>query len=217
MKLVMDLGSQDGIGFLLKMASVETEHDGTISDSELQRFRREGVDLVDVLAAGVLNYSVVLSLFLTIFTSLVVLHAGRGPYDLLAPGGDLPDEDVSQIFRLPSSGPSVSSPNINSSFPPDISQYQTFTWTPGGADWVMITVALNNGLTADGFEQVSCGVYDDGSFTLDGSQFTTWTRGAVALVSVGFVYDQSGATLPWNGASSAIAAIMTTKGGAYSY
>ena len=76
-KLVMDLGSIDGIGFLLKMASVETEHDGTISESELQRFRREGVDLVDGLAAGVLNYSVVLSLFLTIFTSLVVLHAGR--------------------------------------------------------------------------------------------------------------------------------------------
>ena len=86
MKLALDLGSQDGIGFLLKMASVETEHDGTISDSELQRFRREGVDLVDGLASGVLNYSVVLSLFLTIFTSLVVLHAGKGPYDLLVPG-----------------------------------------------------------------------------------------------------------------------------------
>ena len=144
------------------------------------------------------------------------LTAG-GRYDLVAPGGDLPDEDVSQIFRLPSSGPSVSSPSINSSVPPEISQYQTFTWTPGGADWVIIAVALNNGLTADGFEQVTCGVYDDGSFTLDGSQFTTWTRGAVAIVTVGFVYDQSGATLPWNLSNSAVAGIVTTKGGAYSY
>jgi len=82
---------------------------------------------------------------------------------------------------------------------------------------VQLTVALNNGLTADGFEQVSCAVYDDGSFTLDGSQFTTWTRGAVAIVTVGFVYDQSSTTLPWNRASSAVAGIVTTKGGAYSY
>ena len=87
MKIAGQLGGGDGIGFLLQMASVDTDHGtGAISDSELQRFRREGADLVDGLASGVLNYSVVLSLLLTIFTSLVVLHAGMGPYEPLAPG-----------------------------------------------------------------------------------------------------------------------------------
>lgn len=75
------LGASDGVGFLLKMASFDVEADGTVSEDELRRFEHEGALLVETMTAQVLNYSVVLSLFLTMYVSLLVLHAGREPYD----------------------------------------------------------------------------------------------------------------------------------------
>ncbi len=136
-------------------------------------------------------------------------------YDLVAPGGSLPAQDVNTVFRLPSAGPTVSSPLLASSTLTGINTYPTFRWTPGGADWVLLTMALNNGLTADGYELVTCPVVDDGSFVFDTSQFSFWASGVVAVVSASFVYDQPGTVLPWNQSTSAIAGMVTTVGGVY--
>ncbi|HCH66650.1 MAG: hypothetical protein CL927_03005 [Deltaproteobacteria bacterium] len=136
-------------------------------------------------------------------------------YDLLAPGGILPMEDVESVLRLPSTGPVVSSPNLSSSMPPYISQYQDFSWTASGADWVLISMSIQNGATADGFEVVNCAVSDDGAFVFDGSQFSLWTSNAVAYISVGFVYDQSTTALPWNRGTSGIAGVVATLGGGF--
>ncbi|MBO87004.1 MAG: hypothetical protein CL927_16780 [Deltaproteobacteria bacterium] len=139
-------------------------------------------------------------------------------YSLLSPiGGDLPEVDVADVFRLPSSSPTVYSPAINSSEPPFISQYETFQWAPSGADWVEISINLSNGATSTGAELVTCAVYDDGSFTFDGSQFSSWPSSTQAIISVGFVYDDSSTVLPWNRSTSAIAGVMKTVGGAFTY
>ena len=76
---------------------------------------------------------------------------------------------------------------------------------------------LENGYTTDGFEVVTCAVYDDGSFTFDGSQFASWPSNAQAIISVGFVYDQSTTLLPWNRSTSAVAGVTKTVGGAFTY
>lgn len=144
------------------------------------------------------------------------LTAG-GTYDLLAPGGLLPAEDVPGVLRLPSSGPTVTAPAISSSIPPDISQYQTFRWTPIGADWVLIAMVVDNGTTSDGYEAVYCPVVDDGAFTFDGSQFALWPTNTVAIVTVGFVYDQTTTPLPWNQGTSAVAGMVSTVGGGFTY
>jgi len=139
-------------------------------------------------------------------------------YDLVAPvGGSLPTEDVSAVVQLPSSPPTVSTPALSDSYPPDIGQYQSFRWTSGGADWVIITMILDNGVTSDGYEVVRCAVTDDGSFNFDGSQFALWSTGSVAIVSVGFVYDQSATILPWNRGTSSIAGIVSVVGGGITY
>ena len=138
-------------------------------------------------------------------------------YDLLAPGGILPAEDVPSVVHLPSRGPVVSSPAISSTVPPSISQYQSFSWTASGADWVLISMILDNGMTSDGWEVVRCAVYDDGSFNFDGSQFSLWARNTTAIVSVAFVYDQSTIALPWNRSTSGVAGVVATVGGGITY
>ena len=83
----MTLGGFDGIGALLKMATFDVTGDGVICTSDIHSFQSEGALLTEQLQAGTLNYTVVYSLFLTIFVSLAVLHAGRNAYEI-------PEEDV---------------------------------------------------------------------------------------------------------------------------
>ena len=79
-KLARKYGMLDGIGCLLKLADFHLERDGSISAHEMKRFESQGASLISELQASALNYSVLLALFLTIFSSLLVLHAGSSPY-----------------------------------------------------------------------------------------------------------------------------------------
>lgn len=69
------------------MFSFDKDRDGVITDAEVERFRVKASELVESLANGVLNYSVVFSLLFTIFVSLSVLQSGEAPYSasVLAP------------------------------------------------------------------------------------------------------------------------------------
>ena len=79
------LGGPDGMGFLLKMAVINIEaDDGAMSEKERLHFEREFSSLMERLTGQLVNYSVLLSLYLTIYVSLLVLHAGREPYDQAA-------------------------------------------------------------------------------------------------------------------------------------
>ena len=80
----MELGDIDGVGLLLKIASMPLKADGTVGEEELRYFEREAALLIDTLSSSMLNYSVLLSLFLTIFISLQVAHVGSEPYEQAA-------------------------------------------------------------------------------------------------------------------------------------
>ena len=84
-KFHVELGDIDGVGLLLKIASFQTKTDGTVGEDEIRQFEREGALLIDTLCSSMLNYSVLLSLFLTIYVSLQVAHVGRVPYEMAAP------------------------------------------------------------------------------------------------------------------------------------
>lgn len=138
-------------------------------------------------------------------------------YDLLAPGGIFPNEDVAAVLTMPTDTPAVSNPPISVTDNPDVSQYHTFQWTPGGADWVLIAMTVDDGGTEGRVESVVCAVQDDGEFDFDGSPFTIWSGERRATITVSFVHDQHEATLPWNRGGSAMAAMRTTVGAAYTY
>ncbi len=140
-----------------------------------------------------------------------------GRYDLVSPGGILPVEDVAAVFDVPRDGPSVTNPPISTSRTPFVSQFHTFQWTPTGADWVLLRMTVGDEAADGGVDSVSCAVADDGEFDFDGSHFTVWSGGALAVVSVAAVSDQHDATLPWNQGRSAVAAMVTTVGAAYTY
>ena len=97
-KVYNKLGAHDGVGALLIVCSFDADGDGRISEEELRRFRVEGTQLIEQLQSSALNSSVLLSLMLTIFVSLIVMHAGVSSYNTdasrgLAPyDGDLTDE-----------------------------------------------------------------------------------------------------------------------------
>ena len=81
-KVIVKLGVTDGIGLMLRAARFG--FGGLLTDAEIQRFDHEVVDTIESMSASVLNYSVILSLLLTIYVTLGVLHVGTGPYA----GGD---------------------------------------------------------------------------------------------------------------------------------
>ena len=78
-KAIFGAGALEGIGFLLKMTTYG-DKSGTISDAELARFLREGPGVVAEYSSGVANYSVVLSLLLTIHATIAVTHAAYQPF-----------------------------------------------------------------------------------------------------------------------------------------
>jgi hypothetical protein len=80
-KAHVELGDIDGVGLLLKIASFPLKADGTVGEEELRHFERESTLLIDTLCSSMLNYSVLLSLLLTIFVSLQVAHVGSEPYE----------------------------------------------------------------------------------------------------------------------------------------
>ena len=71
------LGGFDGVGATMKLASFDVEK----CDSEYSRFEKEAAVLIDGVQAALLNYAVLLSLFLTVYITLIILHVTRG-YDL---------------------------------------------------------------------------------------------------------------------------------------
>lgn len=80
-KIYAKIGDLDGVGLLLKLVSFDVDADGSsVSDDVLREFQREGALMVDSVTSSLLNFSVLFSLFLTIFVSLQVLHLGGEPY-----------------------------------------------------------------------------------------------------------------------------------------
>ena len=98
-------------------------------------------------------------------------------YDLMPFTGNLQGFEVPSIAKT-SQPASISNPALQGGSPPTISQYQQFNWTPSGASWIGITVAVNNNpLNGSYVDMINCMVVDDGDFTIQGNFFTQWIAG----------------------------------------
>ena len=90
------MGSLEGVGVHLQVASIALEADGSVSPDELARFLAEGDKAMEKLESAELNNMVLIALYLTMFVSMVVLHAGALAYVTPEPAvfGELEDHGL---------------------------------------------------------------------------------------------------------------------------
>ena len=73
-------GALEGVGLLLRFAAIELEDVDALSEAGMSRFHSEMAAVIEQLQQVTLNFSVLSSLFLTIFVALAVQHAGSAAY-----------------------------------------------------------------------------------------------------------------------------------------
>lgn len=95
-------GGLEGLGLHLRMASIRLEQDDSES-SEFKRLLAEGEKLSELIQNVNLNFTVLLSLFLTIYITLSVLHAGQLAYSVA--DSSLADAHVERFGRISESRP----------------------------------------------------------------------------------------------------------------
>lgn len=78
--VLTDGGGCEGLGFCLKILDYG-EADGSVSGRDVERFNREIAATIQDFATGIINYSVVLALMLTVFVALACLHVAIVPYE----------------------------------------------------------------------------------------------------------------------------------------
>ena len=88
------MGSLEGVGIHLHLASIVINADDSVPPEELARFQREGEKAMEKLESGELNNMVLVALYLTIFVSLFVLNVGELSYTAPEPAvfGDPSDD-----------------------------------------------------------------------------------------------------------------------------
>ena len=124
-------------------------------------------------------------------------------FDLDVPaGGLLPGGSVPDVVRS-GSVPSVSSPEIMGSSPPDIEEDPVFEWTPTGADWIQIQISVWNAAGTAYQDTMYCIVDDDGYYRADSGQLSAWPNNRQVDIFLYSVVESSG-ILPWNNASSRV-------------
>ena len=78
------LGGQEAMGMLLRVANIPLEGGGKISAASFAQLVAEGSAALETLQNTMLNWTILQSLFLTIFVSLAVLNNGAPAYPLSA-------------------------------------------------------------------------------------------------------------------------------------
>jgi hypothetical protein len=76
----LELGDYDGIGALLRVASIRLNADGSIAADEMHRFHAEGGDLMDQIQAQCQNFTIMFSIVLTITVALMTVSIGSNFY-----------------------------------------------------------------------------------------------------------------------------------------
>ena len=83
-----EMGAPETLGVLLRVAAIEIDgpktsaDDGvaTLSPAAFVHFQREGLEVMEMMQSVTLNWSVILSLFLTIYVAMAVMHTGSAAY-----------------------------------------------------------------------------------------------------------------------------------------
>lgn len=90
---IHDLGDTDGVGVHLRLAGLDLNHDGSLSEAEYTRFMSEAKQLLDNLAASSNNAALTNALLLTITVDLLLVEIAppmddfrHGPFAPLSSG-----------------------------------------------------------------------------------------------------------------------------------
>ena len=134
---------------------------------------------------------------------------------LITPAGStLPEIELSDFAQTPSA-PVLTSPSITGTSAPSIDRFHFLNWSPSGADWMLITLTKMDSSGSNVDEIVHCVAEDDGSFTVDGSQFASWSSGRIVYINFNAVIEASG-ILPWNQAGSQVVGMYGVLGAGFS-
>ena len=93
-RAVVKAGDAEGVGALLRLAALRPSRGNALSKTAMVRFRAESERCFDGLQKVALNFSVVTSLFLTIFVALGVDTTFSEPYDAPEQFGEGPWEEL---------------------------------------------------------------------------------------------------------------------------
>ena len=85
-----------------------------------------------------------------------------------------------------------------------------------GADWALISISVWNSDTTGYQETINCVVRDDGDFTVDGSQFTSWPTSRQVDIRFSYAFESTG-TMPWDNTNSKMVGMYAIYGATISY
>ena len=149
--------------------------------------------------------------------------SNNSTYSLNPLTGNMAGFSVSNIMRSSQSS-IVYTPAISGANVPSISQYQSFSWSPSGADCIHIRLARLDPISLSYSDEVNCIVLDDGSFMIDGSQWSSWpttaydSSGSPVNVQIDVYFTrvvEQLSLLPHNNSYARIAGEYTLVGGAF--
>ena len=144
-------------------------------------------------------------------------------YSLNSLSGEMAGFSVPNIMRSSQSS-IVYTPAISGTTVPSISQYQSFSWSPSGADWIHIRLARLDPVTLNYTDEVNCIALDDGSFMIDGSQWGSWptttydSNGNLINVQIDIYFTrvvEQLSILPHNNSYARVVGEYTLIGGAF--
>ena len=173
--------------------------------------------------AGTMNLQWDSSTNLFVTENITSSLSNNTTYSLNSMSGNMAGFSVSNIMRSSQSS-IVYSPAISGTTVPSISQYQSFSWSPSGADWIHIRLARLDPITLNYTEEVNCIVLDDGSFNIDGSQWGSWptttydSSGNLVGVQIDVYFTrvvEQLSILPHNNSFARIVGEYTLVGGAF--
>ncbi|MFT5683118.1 MAG: hypothetical protein ACI8RZ_004045 [Myxococcota bacterium] len=136
-------------------------------------------------------------------------------YDLTAPtDGPLAGMAVQDFFRA-GGDVTVSQPAIQGSNAPDIYRNQSFRWTAGNADWIMIYMLVLDASQTNVDQGIICVVSDDGAFDVSSTEFSAWPTGRQVNILFTPALELR-TTLPHNNSESRIAGMYQMVGAGFS-
>ena len=110
---------------------------------------------------------------------------------------------------------SVSQPAIQGNNPPNISRNQSFRWTSGGADWILLYRVMLDASQQNVEQGIICVLSDDGVFDVSSTMFSSWpTNRQVNILFTAVQEDHQ--ILPHNNSESRIAGMYQMVGAGFS-
>jgi hypothetical protein len=125
---------------------------------------------------------------------------------------DFPAFSVNQLMRTPTSF-SVSQPAISGQTVPEINRSFSVQWTGSNADKIVFMLEHLTYPDYTPIDSVTCVVDNDGSFTVPGSVWSSWSAGEVVFIHVGALNEGTG-SIDFNNSTARVASTYYLGGAA---